>query len=229
MEEIYTLFIGALALARGALRLEPVAFDAALSSTTGGALALIVLWLGGLSDVLGQSVVLLANRIKPGRFVISIVSAVLVLALSVGFWAASIWLTSTFLLGVNRPLGEVLSVVYLSYAPLLFGIFVFLPYLGNYIFRVLRIWIFLALIVGVQQAYDFNFWQALLCCALGWIVYELLTRLPLLRIERLSRWWWRVTTGTPEPIDIQARADELAERGKLLLTERFDKAAKGSK
>lgn len=229
MGDIYAIFIGALALAWGALRLEPAAFDAALSSATGGTLTLIVLWLGGLSDVLGQSVVLFANRIKPGRFIVSIVSAVLVLALSVGFWAASIWLTATFVIGVNQPLGDVLSVVYLSYAPLLFGIFVFLPYLGNYIFRVLRIWIFLALLVGVQQAYAFSFWEALLCCALGWIVYELLTRLPLLRIERLSQWWWRVTTGTPEPIDIQTRADELAERGRLLLAERFRKVTKGSK
>lgn len=229
MEESYTLFIGALALARGALRLDPTAFDVALRTTTGGTLALIVLWLGGLSDVLGQSVVLFANRIKPGRFVISIVSAVLVLVLSVGFWAASIWLTATFVLDVDRPLADVLNVVYLSYAPLLFGIFVFLPYLGNYIFRLLRIWIFLALLVGVQEAYAFNFWEAILCCALGWIVYELLTRLPLLRIKRLSQWWWRVTTGTPEPIDIQARADELAERGRLLLTKRFNKVTKGSK
>ena len=206
------MIIAALALARGALQLEPAVFAAVLDNPLAQGLPLIVLMLGGLSDILGQSVVLLANRVSPLRFVISIIAAVIVLAVSVGFWAGTIWITAALFLRSDQSFINILRVVELSYAPLLFGIFIFLPYLGNIIFRVLRIWILLALVVGVQVAYTFNFWQALLCCALGWIAYELITRLPVLPIEGLSRWWWRITTGTPEPLDIQAAADRLAER-----------------
>lgn len=211
------MLIGALALARGALTLEPAVFAAVLDNPLAQGLPFIVLVLGGLSDILGQSVVLLANRVSPLRFVVSIAAAIVVLAVSVSFWAITIWLTATLFLRSDQSIINVLRVVELSYAPLLFGIFIFLPYLGNIIFRILRIWILLALIVGVQVAYGFNFWQALLCCALGWIVYELITRLPVLPIDGIRNWWWRVTTGTPEPLDIQTAADRIAERAGLNL------------
>ncbi len=202
---------------------------AALDSGRGISLALIVLLLGGLSDLLGQSVVLFANRVRPGRFVFSLITAGIVLAFSVAFWAGSIWLAAWLTFDSFRPFREVLTVVYLSYAPLILGVVVFLPYLGNIIFRVLRIWIFLALLVAVQVVYPFSFWQAILCCSLGWIVYELATRLPVIRAERLSSWWWRFTTGTPEPVDIQAMADQLAEQGRLLLNKQQRKVTRGGK
>lgn len=211
------LIIGALALGRGVLQLEPAAFEAVLNTPTAGYVTLTLLLLSGLSDVLGQSVVLFANRVKPGRFVVSIIASVIVLVVSVFFWAATIWLIGRFAFNNNQSFRNVLYVVEASYAPLLFGIFIFLPYLGNIIFRLLRIWILLALLVGVQVVYPFNFWQALLCCGLGWIVYELITRLPVLPLEGLGQWWWRVTTGTPEAVDIQARADQIAEQAALFI------------
>ena len=217
MEEfsLIQIFIGALALMYGVLRLDPAAFAAAQIAPAG--VVLTVLFLAGLSDVLGQSMTLLANRVKPGRFVISIIASIAALIFSVFFWALSIWIAAALLYDGDRSYVEVLSDVSLSYAPLIFGIFVFLPYLGNFIYRILRIWVFLALLVGVQAAYGFTFFQALVCTFLGWLVYEAITRFPVVRPDRLSRWWWRVTTGTPEPVDIQAKADELAEQGRLLL------------
>lgn len=214
------LMVRALALGRGVLQLEPVAFQAILDNPAASFVPLTLLLLAGLSDVLGQSVVLFANRVKPGRFVISILASVIVLAISVFFWAASIWLIGRFIFNSNQSFLNVLRVVEASYAPLIFGLFIFIPYLGNIIFRLLRIWVFLALLVGVQVAYPFNFWQALLCCIFGWVAYELATRLPALPLEGLSRWWWRVTTGTPEPLDIQERADQLAEQAALFISRR---------
>ncbi len=214
------LIIAALTLGRGVLQLEPAIFQALLTRPDVSFVSLTLVVLAGLSDVLGQSVVLFANRVKPGRFVLSIVAAVIVLAISIFFWAFSIWFSGWFFFGDTQNFVNVLRVVAASYAPLIFGIFIFIPYLGNIIFRLLRIWVFLALLVGVQVAYPFNFWQALFCCAGGWIVYELLTRLPALPLEGLSRWWWRVTTGTPEPLDIQARADQVAEQAAMFVSRR---------
>jgi hypothetical protein len=218
--ELLDLIINALAIGRGVLLLEPAVFQAILDRPDMRFVALTLLLVGGLSDVLGQSVVLFANRVKPGRFVISVLASVIVLALSVFFWAATIWLIGRFVFGSDQSLLNVLRVVAASYAPLIFGVFIFIPYLGNIIYRLLRIWIFLALMVGVQVAYPFTFWQALWCCALGWVAYELITRFPALPLEGLSRWWWRLTTGTPETMDIQARADQIAEQAALFIRRR---------
>lgn len=214
------LIITALALGRGVLQLEPAIFQAILDNPATRLVPLTLFLLAGLSDVLGQSVVLFANRVKPGRFVISIIASVIVLAISVFFWAVSIWLIGRFVFNSPQTFTNALRVVVASYAPLLFGLFIFIPYLGNIVFRLLRIWVFLALLVGVQVAYPFNFWQALLCCAFGWVAYELMTRFSALPLDGLSRWWWRVTTGTPEPIDIQARADQIAEQAALFVSRR---------
>ncbi|MCB0164204.1 MAG: hypothetical protein KDI79_08270 [Anaerolineae bacterium] len=214
------LILYALVLGRGVLQLEPAIFQVLLDNPAARFVPTTLLFLAGLSDVLGQSVVLFANRVKPGRFVVSIVASVIVLIISVFVWAVSIWLTGWFIFGSNQSFVNILRVVQASYAPLIFGIFIFIPYLGNIIFRLLRIWVFLALLVGVQVAYPINFWQALFCCMGGWIVYELMTRLPALPLEGLSRWWWRVTTGTPEPLDIQARADQVAEQAAMFVRRR---------
>ena len=229
MEEfdLMTIIIGSLALAKGALQLNPVAFQAVQLAEYGGIMALIVFLVASLSDVLGQSMTLLANRVSPGRFGISIIASVLALVVSVTFWTLSIWISANLFFGAFRPFTDVSRDVLLSHAPLIFGVFAFIPYLGNYIYRILRIWIFLALLVAIQTGYGFNLWQALIVCALGWIVYEAITRFPVIRPDRLSRWWWRVTTGTPEPVDIQARADELAEQGRLLLHKNIAKVSKG--
>src|SRR5438034_1067119 len=79
-------------LATGAMRLDPAAFTAMDTPGT-GLLAATILFLAGVSEALGQSVVLLANRVKPCRFVLSllingilfIVSAVILLASIFGF------------------------------------------------------------------------------------------------------------------------------------------------
>lgn len=214
------LILYALVLGRGVLQLEPAIFQVLLDNPAARLVPTTLLFIAGLSDVLGQSVVLFANRVKPGRFVVSIVASVIVLIISVFVWAVSIWLTGWFIFGSNQSFVNILRVVQASYAPLIFGLFIFIPYLGNIIFRLLRIWVFLALLVGVQVAYPINFWQALFCCMGGWIVYELMTRLPALPLEGLSRWWWRVTTGTPEPLDIQARADQVAEQAAMFVRRR---------
>ena len=228
-----TTLIGFLAalvkLAGGALAFDPNAFDVALHVGGGEGLALTILFLGGLSDMLGQSVVLFANRVRPRRFAFSLVMAAVMLVVSVCFWAGSIWLVALALFGTSRPFAQVLTIVALSHAPLLFGFLALLPYLGNIIYRLLRVWTFLALLVGVRVTFRFGFWQALLCCAPGWVLLELATRLPILKIKRLDNWLWRVTTGTPELVETEELADQLATRIGLPLGSAGDEAASGEK
>lgn len=181
------------------------AFEVILVAPNGGQLALSILIIAGLSYTLGQSVVLFANRVNRSHFIFSLVVSALTLAISVGFWAFSIWFLAETLFGVCQSFVAVMTAVAISFAPYLFGLFILLPYLGHIIFYILRIWVFLAVVIGVGVTFQIGFIEALVCSTLGWIILELLTRIPIFRIKSLDSWLWRVTTGT----DHQLQTDEI--------------------
>lgn len=117
-------------VAVGVLKLAPNAFLAADALTGGWKVALVIVFLAGLSDMLGQSVVLFANRVTPRRFTVSLLMSALVLVISAVVWIGSIWLVLRFIFGLEGRFYRVFVVVSLSYAPLLFGFLSLLPYLG---------------------------------------------------------------------------------------------------
>ncbi len=188
-------------LITGVLRLDPGAYRAVLAAPNGWKLALAILLVASLSYTLGQSVVLFANRVNRRHFIFALAISALSLAISVLFWAGSIWLSAVIIFDVRQPFEQILSAVAISFAPLLFGFLILIPYLGNIIFVVLRIWVFLAIIVGVRVTFQFGFWEALLCSILGWLVLELLMRIPFLQVRRFSNWLWRLSTGTDKQLE----------------------------
>jgi hypothetical protein len=208
MESLLT-FLGLMKdLIIGVLRLNPDVFEAILDSSITAILALIILFLAGLSDTIGHSAVFFANRVPRRRFLFAIVVEALVFVIGVFFWAASIWLTAEFLFNAHQQYNYVVLTVALGYAPLLFGFLILLPYLGNIIFVILRVWVLLAVLVAVSVAYHFGFWPALACSVLGWILITFLARLPFLRVDRIDNFLWRFSTGVDRELDIQDAVDQ---------------------
>lgn len=191
----------------GIMRLDPAAFRTALRAAEGGQIALFVMFMAGMSDTLGQSVVLLANRVTRRRFVVSLLFSGLLLIVSVFFWVMTISLIASLVFETSRPFRDVLVVVALSHAPLLFGFLVLLPYLGNVIYHILRVWVFLAVVVGVAVVYPFGVWEAVACSVLGWLLLEVIVHLPFLHIDRLDRWLWRLSTGTASQFAAEEAVD----------------------
>ena len=192
----------------GVLQLNPEVFQAVLDSSITGFLALVILFLAGLSDTIGHSAVFFANRVPRRRFLFAIIVEALVFVAGVFFWAASIWLMAEFLFGGEQGYGYVLRTVALGYAPLLFGFLILLPYLGNIIFIVLRVWVLLAVLVAVSVAYDFGFWPSLICSVLGWIFLTFIARLPFLRVDRVDHLLWRISTGVDEELNSKEAVDQ---------------------
>lgn len=190
-------------LVGGILRVDPAAFNAVLNLEGGYSLALAILILGGISLGLGQSVVLFANRVPRRRFYIRLISSGLVLMLTILLWAGSIWLVAQILTNESVPFANVFVSAAISTAPLLFGFFVLLPYLGLLIFQILRIWAFFIYLNVIETSMGIEFWWALGLSLLGWILFELVTRFPLLQFERLRNWYWRVSTGRPSRLAIE--------------------------
>ncbi len=208
-------------VAGGVLKLDPQVFLTVLATQGGGWLALAILFVAGISDMLGQSVVLFANRVSPRRFWMSLVMAALVLAFSVVVWAISIWLVVRYIFSLNAVLANTFILVALSQAPLLLGFLTLLPYMGNFLYHLVRVWSLLALVVAVKAVAAAFFWQGILACLLGWLFVEFIIHMPFLRIKAVDAWLWRVMTGTKEKLDTQLAADRLARaRGKLLRGQR---------
>jgi hypothetical protein len=195
-------------LISGVLRLNPEVFQVALDSSIAGVFSLIILFLAGISDTVGHSVVFFANRVPRRRFLFAIFVEALVFVIGVFFWAGSIWMMGSLIFDAHQSYGYVVRTVALGYAPLLFGFLILLPYLGNIIFVLLRIWVLLAVLVGVSVAYDFGFWPALTCSVLGWVFLTFLARLPFLRIDRVDKILWQLSTGVEQELNTQEAVDE---------------------
>jgi hypothetical protein len=208
-------------VAGGVMRLDPDVFRAVVNTPGAGWVALAIAFVAAISDMIGQSVVLFANRVSPRRFWVSVVMSALLLIFSIFFYALSIWLIVKFVFFLPGRFTIILILVALSYAPIVFSFAALLPYLGNFIYQAVRIWSLLALVVGVRAIAGAVFWQGILACLLGWLFIQFIVHMPLLRIKAIDAWLWRVMTGTRERLDTQMLADRLAEqRGKLLRNRR---------
>jgi hypothetical protein len=191
-------------LISGALRLDRSAFDAIEESSQGLRDAFILLLLAGASVTLGQSVVLFLNRVSRGRFALALALGALELVLEALLWITSVWIV-VGLLGVSRPhLVETLDVMGLAYAPFLFGVLVFLPYVGLPILSLLRLWVLLAAIVGTSAAFDIGPELAAVAVAGGFLGRWLLLHVFDRAVKAADRWYFRASTGRATPIQSSA-------------------------
>lgn len=167
---------GAGALIAGALRLDPAAFVGVVGAANGLRIAILVLVGSGLSHVLGQSVALVANRVPPWRFVLSIALGATIFAASVGVWAGALTAAGALAFGRPTPFAEVITIVGLAHAPRLLGFVALTPYFGSGIAVALTVWTFLALAVGARATFGFTLTEALIALGAAWVATELLSR-----------------------------------------------------
>ena len=184
---------------KGVLSFDSNAYLAVLQQPGGGRIAVAVLFLSTLSLSLGQSVVLFANRVGRRRFVLSLGLSATLLFVGVFIWTTAVWLIADTLFNTTQSFSAVFIVVALSYAPLLYGFLVLLPYLGNIIYIVLRVWIMLVLLIAVHALFGFSWFAAVVCSLLGWFILELIVRIPA--ITAVERWLWRLFSGKYEMED----------------------------
>lgn len=163
----------------------------------GDLLVALVVVLAGLSEALGQSLVLFASRVKKRRFVFSLFFSASVYAFSFFFLALSVWLVGTQVFGREVELGAVMRAVGLGYAPYLFSFFILAPYFGNPISLLLSVWSLIAVVQGVQVVLELPVRQALLCAFLGWLLLQLLQRTIGRPMTGGVRWLRRRVAGAP--------------------------------
>jgi hypothetical protein len=184
----------------GALGLDPAAFRAIEQSEHGLRQALVILLIAGASETLGQSVVLVLNRVSRGRFFLALLLGGLELIFEALIWILSVWALGSVLARPRPPFFSAVRVIGLAYAPLILGVFVFFPYIGPLIGRLLRLWVLLAAVVGIAVVFGVAPWMAALIAALGFLGRWVLLRLFGGVGDAVGRWFWRASTGLDAPL-----------------------------
>ena len=170
-------FIGSmLGLVGGSLRLDPGAFQAAFDSWPQGTGLLIwIVLIGGVSLMIGQSVVLFANRVSPARFIISLILGAIKFLLDVMVVVLMVWGMANFLSERAWLFGQVGRAIALASAPYWFSLFFLIPYLGLILERALKIYVILALIVAVQSIFGIPFLDAILASVVALLLSQVIS------------------------------------------------------
>ena len=190
-----------------AFSLEPDIYIPLAKSSHSETIVLLIVLAAGLSQEIGQSFILFINRIKPVRFVLYLGFAAVLFAFSYVFWTWSIWFVGHFIFRSELQLVSVMRLVALSYAPLLFGFLVGLPYFGIPISVVLSIWSLLILVAGLQNLGSLTTWKAFTCAGLGWVVLQVLQRIAGRPLIETGRWLENLFAGTNLTTDRQSLAE----------------------
>jgi hypothetical protein len=130
-------------------------------------LALGVAMLAGISVLIGDSVVLFVNRVRPTRFAAGLALNGVLFAVSLAVEGGTIWLVARYGFGARQPLGMAVLIVFLGSAPLVFGFFSMAATLGPYVSRLLRVWSWLIVVLAVRDGFRLALWEALACVLLA--------------------------------------------------------------
>jgi len=176
-----------------------------------GGITLAIVALAGVSEAVGESVVLFANRVRRLRFLLSLLISAVLFVFGYLFQAASIYVVARYAFGSTVALTTVTTVVGLSYAPRLFGLLAFLPYFGSGVAALLTIWSVLATVLGVAAAAELEPWRAVAAVALGALLLAVLRRSVGLPLYWAARWLRRVGAGVEQLITDPEEFTELLE------------------
>ena len=175
-------------LVGGALALHPDVFVRMEQYSHSRTVATVIILLAGLSQAIGQSIVLFANQVKPLRFLLSLATAAVIYFATFLCWVISIWLVVDGVFGGQFKVFSIGTALALCYAPQLLSFLVALPYFGIPISVLLSIWTLLGILVGIKATTDLGPWQAMLAAGLGWLVLQLGQRTFGRPLTKLANW-----------------------------------------
>lgn len=128
------------------------------------------IFFAGLSEAVGQSFVLFINRVKPSRFIPSVLLNALLFLFGYFETVFVLWLTARFLLGYEQVILQIMYAVGVSYVPLLLSFLTLLPYLGPGIVRLLYLASYTIMVNVLHTRLDFPIIEAAAAVLLSFIV-----------------------------------------------------------
>lgn len=161
---------------KGVLALDPDAFRSIVSMSDQRSGVWWVVLAAGLSQGIGRGIILFVNRVKPVRFVLSLILGAILFAVGYGVWVGCTWAIAHWVYRLDVPVIMVARVLAFSFAPFLLAFLTALPYLGVPWAVVLWLWSLLALVIGMVTVTGLSRWDAFWCVALGAVLQEAIER-----------------------------------------------------
>jgi predicted Abi (CAAX) family protease len=156
--------------------LQPEVFQQVNNAPDGWILALILVLVSGLSLSIAEAIILFINRVKPIRFIFSLLIGAILSLCGTLFLVFSTWLLGFLPGATTLSLPELINIIGLSSAPLLFSFLGAIPYFGIPLLSLLSIWHLLAMVVGFGAIAGVPLGQAFTYIVFGWLVLQLLQR-----------------------------------------------------
>ena len=177
-------------------------FDTSMAQWFGGhpgalAISAMIAVLAGASTLLGNSVVLFLNRVGGWRFALSLLLNGLGFVVVYLTQAVIVIVVGQLATGRTVPWEVVVRAVMLATAPLVFGFFELVPYLGPGIAKLLQAWGVAALLVIVQVVYATGWWPAIWITGIAWGAMQLVSWALAKPLAALGAWFWRLISGKP--------------------------------
>ena len=190
----------AVALGIAAMGFEAAAFRRVAGDGAARGLVVLVVYFAGMSLAVGNGVVLLLNRVRPWRFLLSLALMGAIHLIGALVTTATAILAAD-LVGRDLDFVPTLAVIALAQAPRLLGFLTFAPYFGELFDRLLDVWVLLLVLYGLHQALGMTVQGAAVLALLGWAATRVLTLVfgrPLTRVVgALSR----AAAGQPLTLD----------------------------
>jgi hypothetical protein len=175
----------------GILSLDPDVILAVQTAPNGLTIAIVILLVATVSDVVGNSPVLFFNRMSPGRLATAMGVETVLSLVRLAIWVCS---TAVLLLVVKNgsvTLSNVVLVIGVGYAPMVWSFLVVIPTAGPFIRRLLIVWTLVTITASIAVASSTSPWQAVPAPVVATLVivvlYRSSNRLSVRVLGRLSR------------------------------------------
>jgi hypothetical protein len=159
----------------GVMGLDSSVIGSVQAAPNGLSIALWILLVGTVSDVIGNSPLLFINRMRPGRLTAAFGIETVLSLVRLAIWILGLWIA---LVITNRPvtLANVVLVIGIGYAPMVWSFLVIIPTAGPLIGRVLTAWTLVTIIASIAVATNTSPWAALPSVAVAALVIVALRR-----------------------------------------------------
>jgi hypothetical protein len=164
----------ALGLGIAAMGFDAQAFQRVAQTGGGRDLALLMVYFAGISQGIGHGVVLFLNRVRPARFVLSLALMGAIYLASALVTALATMLASDLAFRMGAGFWPTIGVVALAQAPRLLGALTLAPYLGEWLDRLLEVWVLTLTLFGLHVGLGLPVEGAALAALLGWVAVRLL-------------------------------------------------------
>lgn len=144
-----------------AARLDPAIYNELEGDLSASGQALLVVILASLATGIGNGI-RLSMRGYPGEAVAGVITGLITALIGFAVFVTLVYFVGTRLFGGTATPGEILRPLGFAYTPQLLGFFTFIPVLGGLAAFIGIIWGWVASVIAVREALDFDTGKAVL-------------------------------------------------------------------